>query len=96
MAGFIVTKNKRGFRETWHPKYPTGVPGRLLTESSAVREYDDALDNPGSSALWIGDDWHLNREEVEELILHLNTWLKTKRLTPPTEKEQEHVQGYSK
>jgi hypothetical protein len=36
--------------------------------------------NPGSSFLWVGDDLHLNREEIEELVAVLEDWLEHKRL----------------
>jgi hypothetical protein len=52
----------------------------LLQESSAIGDYDDALDNPGSSRLWVGKDWHLNRDEVQQLTSCLTHWLRCKRL----------------
>ena len=71
---------QRGFVLVRHPAYPNGEPSRLVQESSAVGEYHDAMDKPGSSFLWIGKEHHLNREEVAELIHHLTWWLKSGRL----------------
>jgi hypothetical protein len=53
---------------------------RLVQESSAIGPYDDAIDNPGSSYLWVGEDHHLNREDVRELIRQLQHWFDNKRL----------------
>ena len=52
---------------------------RLIQESSAYGNYKHS-DIPGSSFLWIGQDHHLNREQVKELIKHLKYWLRHKRL----------------
>ena len=81
-------KTERGFTRVLHEKYQN-MPGEmtvLIQESSAIGDYDDALNNPGSSFLWVGEDHHLNREEVAELITRMQHWLDTKRLkvdTPP-------------
>ena len=57
-----------------------------LQASSIIGGYDDALDRPGSSAVWLGlnnakhdcaDRMHLSRERVSELIKQLRSWLKT-------------------
>ena len=53
---------------------------RLVQQSSAVGDYEDSWDNPGSSYLWVGDKHHLNREEVSKLIKYLNNWVKTGEL----------------
>lgn len=53
---------------------------RLISESSAVGDYDDSMDRPGSSYLWGGADHHINREEVEELVIRMQGWLVTGRL----------------
>ena len=77
------TTTGRGFRCIEHPAYP---PSRanpektLLQESSAIGEYEDSLENPGGSYLWVGDNFHLDREEVAELIGYLNHWLINLRL----------------
>jgi len=49
----------------------------LVQQSSAVGDYDDAFDRPGSSYLWVGENTALDREQVAELRDHLNNWLKT-------------------
>ena len=76
-----ATRGNRGFTLVSHTKYPPDKgAGRLLQESSAIGAYDDGMDNPGSSFLWIGEDFHLNREEVAEMIRLMQGWLDTKRL----------------
>ncbi len=75
-------KTGRGFVVVLEEKYQN-TPGeftRLIGESSAVGDYDDSWDLPGSSFLWIGNDHHLNREQVRELIDRMEHWLQTKRL----------------
>lgn len=76
----ISKKTNRGFIVIEHNRYPDGGPVRLLQESSIVGHYDDALDNPGSSALWVGEDHHLNRENVGSLVRCLHYWLDDGRL----------------
>lgn len=75
-------KTGRGFVVVTHPNYPpcTGLEDRLIQESSSIGDYDDAVGRPGSSYLWIGENHHLNREEVAELISRMNNWLSTGRL----------------
>lgn len=75
-------KTDRGFIIVTHEKYQlkSGEMTRLIQESSAIGDYDDAYDNPGSSCLWIGEHHHLNREEVKELIDRMQYWLDNKRL----------------
>jgi len=75
-------KTPRGFIRIAHPIYTAkeGTEGILIQESSAVGDYEDAISNPGSSYLWVDGDYHLNREEVKELIDHLQYWLDNKRL----------------
>lgn len=77
-------KNERGFIETLHWVYPPSaeVENRIVCESSIVGDYEDALDKPGSSALWVGSSHHLNREEVADLIHRMQHWLDHKRLPP--------------
>jgi hypothetical protein len=53
---------------------------RLIQESSAIGDYEDSFDCPGSSYLWVGDDHHLDREEVAELIENMQHWLDNGRL----------------
>lgn len=68
--GFTVVVSKR-YRE-----FP-GEHTRLVQESSAIGNYDDAVARPGSSFLWIGYDHHLDREEVAEMIAIMQRWLDT-------------------
>jgi hypothetical protein len=70
----------RGFAAIYCKNYPKFEQARLVQESSAIREYDDAMNNPGSSCLWVGDDFHLNREQVRELVGVLQHWLRNKTL----------------
>lgn len=71
-----IVKSERGFEFLQHPEYvPPWADKRLASQSSAVGDYDDA--RPGTSFLWIGDDHHLNREEVSQLVRHLLAWLAT-------------------
>lgn len=77
----------RGFRLIEEEKYQNerGVFTRLVQESSAIGDYDNSFDLPGSSYLWIGQDHHLNREQVAELIGRMQHWLDTGRLKVSTE-----------
>jgi hypothetical protein len=79
----------RGFGFVIHPTY-TNEPKetRLVSESSAIGDYEDSMGSPGSSYLWVGVDHHLDREEVEELIGYMQGWLDTGCLIPP-ERESE-------
>jgi len=81
----------RGFHGIEAEKYQNerGVYTRLVQESSAVGNDEDAMLRPGSSFLWIGEDHHLSRCEVEELISHLNRWLETKTLAVTTRQSNE-------
>ena len=77
-----IKVSDRGFRFLMAEKYQN-MPGeftKLLSESSAVGEYDDSFENPGSSYLWVGQDHHLNREEVAKMIEIMQHWLDKKRL----------------
>lgn len=75
-------KSDRGFVSVYDGKYQNecGKYTRLIGESSAIGDYDDSMDKPGSSFLWVGTDHHLNREEVRELIQRMEHWLATGRL----------------
>ena len=75
----------RGFRYVVAEKYQNepGEYTRLIGESSAIGNYPDALEDPGSSFLWVGEDHHLSREDVGELIEVLQHWLDHKRLPEP-------------
>lgn len=80
-----IDRTHRGFHCVECPLYPVDevtsgryTDERLLMESSAVGDYDDSLDKPGSSFLWIsGMHHHLNREQVQEMIEHMQRWLRT-------------------
>jgi hypothetical protein len=67
---------ERGFRIIEH--WERG----LVQESSSIGPYEDSMDNPGSSFLWVGEEqsYHLDREEVLKLINCLQYWLDNKRL----------------
>lgn len=88
-------------KQSWEPIYdhtPRGFETARFTDayeepcsvqaSSIVGEYDDALDRPGTSALWIGVDrgdgtserMHLSRDQVGGLAAMLHRWLTTGRL----------------
>jgi hypothetical protein len=85
-----VEQTQRGFRILVEEKYQN-EPGeftRLIQESSAVGDYEDSFDLPGSSFLWVGEDHHLNREQVKELIGHMQYWLDNKRLNIDGAKER--------
>ena len=75
-------KTGRGFIIVTHEKYQN-KPGemiRLIQESSAVGDHEDSFDMPGSSFLWVGEDHHLDRDHVVELISRMEYWLENKRL----------------
>ena len=82
-----ASKTDRGFTVVNHEGYPPenrpSRPIRLIQESSAVGDYDDSMERPGSSFLWVGQDHHLNREEVAELVQRMGQWLATGRLEVP-------------
>jgi hypothetical protein len=64
-----------------HPNYlEPHEETRLISESSAIGDYRDSLRCPGSSFQWVGENHHLNREEVKELVGRMQEWLKKKRL----------------
>ena len=77
-----IKKDGRGFYVVVEEKYQnkSGEYTRLIQESSAIGDYEDSMDIPGSSYLWIGQDHHLNREQVKELIGYMQYWLDNKRL----------------
>jgi hypothetical protein len=83
-----IEKTERGFTVIIHPGYKNeSEDARLVQESSAIGDYDDSLDKPGSSFLWIGGNHHLNREEIRELIERLECWLTSGRLEGPKKDE---------
>jgi|GEM_PF-3411062 len=82
-----TTDGRRGFRDITHQTYPAdelvaqfGSSARIAGESSAIGDYPDSMDKPGSSYIWIGEAHHLDREEVAQLIRALSIWLNTGRL----------------
>lgn len=77
-----ITKSERGFRFLEVPVYLDKDAGkeRLVSESSAIGEYEDSFDKPGSSFLWVGNHHHLNREQIALLVDVLNHWLEKKKL----------------
>lgn len=76
-----VEKSDRGFEWIGLGSYANKpVPCRLVGQSSAIGDYDDSFERPGSSFLWIGDHdgiHHLNREQVTDLVAHMQAWLQT-------------------
>lgn len=79
----VLELTSRGFQALFHEAYPpssTGHEARLVQQSSAIGNYPDSLEKPGSSFLWVGEEHHLNREEVTELRDILTHWLKTGEL----------------
>lgn len=91
-----IEETGRGFCLLTHTTYPPGIiETRLVQESSAIGNYEDAYSKPGSSFLWIGREHHLNREEVAELVGYLRTWLSQGRMgvsfqpKPPEQIERE-------
>ena len=76
-----IYKSPRGFFLIIHTEYcGPHEETRLIGESSAIGDYDNSMDCPGSSYLWIGAHHHLNREEVAELIGRMQSWLDCGRL----------------
>lgn len=78
---FVESTTDRGFQMLTASKYASDPPEntRLLQQSSVIR-YNDGLDRPGSSCLWVGEDHHLNRRQVQELRDYLTHWLETGKL----------------
>jgi len=74
-------ESPRGFRYIEHPTYGNHPCDEIiLQESSAIGDYEDALEHPGSSFLWVSKNFHLNREEVAQLIFAMQEWLYTGNL----------------
>lgn len=90
-----VERSDRGFQYLRHDTYlpENAKHSRLASQSSAIGEYEDSMERPGSSYLWIGEHHHLNREEVAQFVAHLQDWLETGSLeqapTPPAENKGE-------
>ena len=73
-------KTDRGFIRVEHKSYVGRLPMRLIQESSAMGPHEFNVNNPGSSYLWVGENHHLNREEIAEMIERMQYWLNTGRL----------------
>lgn len=86
-------KTSRGFVVVTHPIYAGEGESRLVQESSAIGDYDDSMENPGSSYLWIGADHHLNREQVQKFVGILRHWLKNGRLHYCQEEQDPQFEG---
>ncbi len=76
----IITKNRQGFPSLCHEVYGPEKQDdtRLLTQSTMIGDhYHDGFMRPGTSYLWVGRHWHLNREEVAEMVKYMQNWLET-------------------
>lgn len=75
-------KTERGFIRVNHERYASEPTEEavLIAESSAIGGYDDSMELPGSSYLWIGEAHHLDREGVADMIRRMQHWLDHKRL----------------
>jgi len=72
---------ERGFQRIESAAYLSpAVLARVAQQSSVIGDYTDSFDRPGTSALWVGSEHHLNREEVAELRDALTHWLDTGKL----------------
>jgi len=69
-----LTKGGRGFEYLCREVGGGEDSLRVLQQSSAIGDYDDSFDVPGSSFLWVGEHHHLNREEITELSKYLVDW----------------------
>jgi len=74
-----VIKTARHFEVLEHPVYP---PDANLASSTRLAQCssasgDDNLGRPGTSFLWLGEHHHLRRDEVRQLLAHLQAWLDT-------------------
>lgn len=70
-----IELSERGFRFLKKRNYSVRPQEtRVVSESSAIGPYDDSMENPGSSYLWVGNDHHLNREESRTLALAILHW----------------------
>ena len=87
-----VVRSERGFERIVHDSYANEpVPDcTLVGASSAIGNYEDSWDRPGSSFLWIGNTdhaMHINRDEVRELIVHLQSWVESGNLAIETQEQ---------
>jgi hypothetical protein len=73
-----IIKGKRGFEFLMHGTTLAPLEEqRLASQSSAIGDHEDSADHPGTSFLWIGNNHHLGREDVAQLVRHLQAWLET-------------------
>jgi hypothetical protein len=89
-------RTQRGFEQVLHDYYPPQTPvvlTRLVQQSSVVGNYEDAMERPGSSALWLGENHHLSREEVAELRDRLTLWLATGSLRLQRDPDEDQKPG---
>jgi len=71
----------RGFQVVVAETYPPDeTVSRVVQQSSAIGDYDDSFQRPGSSYLWLGESLHLDRDQVRELTVLMQNWLETGRL----------------
>ena len=83
-----IRYTQRNFQYIHHDPYVSNGDDGLIVQSSAINtSYSDSFQRPGSSYLWIKGLFHLNREEIEEMIGYLGTWLKTGKFDQAHEPE---------
>lgn len=89
----VYERTERGFEIVQKPTYANEPKMadlvRVIQQSSAIGDYPDSMDKPGSSYLWVGPDHHLNRSEVRELATRMLAWAQTGSLELPSDKESE-------
>jgi len=71
-----LSRNGRGFQRV-ELDGPIGIDLHLQ-QSSVVGDYHDAINRPGTSAVWIGvgcQRLHLNREQAMFVLRHLRSWV---------------------
>lgn len=73
----VVEKTERGFETIRRASCPDEEVLMLVQQSSVIGNYSHSMSNPGSSALWIGSNHLLYKEQVTELISHLQAWVET-------------------
>ena len=83
-----IRYTQRNLQYIHHDPYVSNGDDGLIVQSSAINtSYSDSFQRPGSSYLWIKGLFHLNREEIEEMIGYLGTWLKTGKFDEAPEPE---------
>ena len=71
-----IKYTQRNFQYIHHDPYVSNGDDGIIIQSSSI-SFSDSIQRPGSSYLWIKGLFHLNREEIKEIIGYLVTWLKT-------------------